>query len=127
MVKIKPFAALRPPRRFVQEVAARPYDVLNSAEAKAEAGEKSLLHITKPEIDFDPFIDEHSREAYDKAVENFRLWQERGWLVRDPREMYYVYAQTMEGRTQYGLVVCAHIEDYMYLREKTRKKTAWSM
>lgn len=123
MVKIKPFAALRPPRRFVQEVAARPYDVLNSAEAKAEAGEKSLLHITKPEIDFDPFIDEHSREAYDKAVENFRLWQERGWLVRDPREMYYVYAQTMEGRTQYGLVVCAHIEDYMSGKIKKHELT----
>lgn len=113
MVKIKPFAALRPPKEFVQEVAARPYDVLNSIEAKAEAGEKSLLHITKPEIDFDPIIDEHSKEAYDKAIENFRLWQERGWLIRDPKEMYYVYAQTMEGRTQYGLVVCAHVEDYM--------------
>ena len=84
MVKIKPFAALRPPREFVQEVASRPYDVLNSREAKAEAGEKSLLHITKPEIDFDPLIDEHSQPAYDKAVENFRLWQERGWLLRDP-------------------------------------------
>ncbi|HPJ55014.1 MAG TPA: DUF1015 family protein, partial [Bacteroidales bacterium] len=104
MVKIKPFAALRPPVPLVEEVAARPYDVLNSAEAKAEAGEKSLLHITKPEIDFDPLIDEHSTQAYDKAVANFRLWQERGWLIRDPREMYYVYAQTMEGRTQYGLV-----------------------
>ncbi|NLA15293.1 MAG: DUF1015 domain-containing protein [Bacteroidales bacterium] len=113
MVKIKPFAALRPPREFVQEVAARPYDVLNSEEAKAEASEKSLLHITKPEIDFDPIIDEHSQPAYDKAVENFRLWQDRGWLVRDPKEMYYVYAQTMDGRTQYGLVVCAHVQDYL--------------
>ncbi len=123
MVKIKPFAALRPPREFVEEVAARPYDVLNSAEAKAEAGEKSLLHITKPEIDFDPVIDEHSREAYDKAVENFRLWQERGWLVRDPKEMYYVYAQTMEGRTQYGLVVCAHVEDYLSGKIKKHELT----
>ncbi len=123
MVKIKPFAALRPPREFVQEVASRPYDVLNSREAKAEAGEKSLLHITKPEIDFDPLIDEHSQPAYDKAVENFRLWQERGWLVRDPREMYYVYAQTMEGRTQYGLVVCAHVEDYLSGKIKKHELT----
>ncbi len=113
MVKIKPFAALRPPKEFVKEVAARPYDVLNSQEAKAEAGEKSLLHITKPEIDFDPIIDEHSQPAYDKAIENFALWQERGWLLRDPKEMYYVYAQTMDGRIQYGLVVCAHVDDYI--------------
>ncbi len=112
MVRIRPFAAIRPPREIVEEVAARPYDVLNSAEAKAEAGEKSLLHITKPEIDFDPIIDEHSPEAYAKAVENFRLWQERGWLRRDPKPCYYVYAQTMDGRTQYGLVLCAHTDDY---------------
>ncbi len=92
-------------------------------EAKAEAGEKSLLHITKPEIDFDPLIDEHSQPAYDKAVENFRLWQERGWLVRDPGEMYYVYAQTMEGRTQYGLVVCAHVEDYLSGKIKKHELT----
>ena len=76
MVKIRPFAAVRPPKQYVEEVAARPYDVLNSAEAKSEAGEKSLLHITKPEIDFDPIIDEHSQPAYDKAVENFKVWQE---------------------------------------------------
>lgn len=112
MVKVKPFAAIRPPKEIVTEVAARPYDVLNSVEAKAEAGEKSLLHITKPEIDFDPIIDEHSQPAYDKAVENFKLWQQRGWLVQDNKENYYVYAQTMDGRTQYGLVLCAHTDDY---------------
>ena len=112
MVKIRPFAAVRPPKQYVEEVAARPYDVLNSEEAKAEAGEKSLLHITKPEIDFDPIIDEHSQMAYDKAVENFKTWQEKGWLVQDAKPCYYVYAQTMEGRTQYGLVVCAHTDDY---------------
>ena len=112
MVKIRPFAAIRPPRQYVEEVAARPYDVLNSEEAKAEAGEKSLLHITKPEIDFDPIIDEHSQPAYDKAVQNFKAWQEKGWLVQDTKPCYYVYAQTMEGRTQYGLVVCAHTDDY---------------
>lgn len=112
MVRVKPFAAVRPPKEIVTEVAARPYDVLNSVEAKAEAGEKSLLHITKPEIDFDPIIDEHSQPAYDKAVENFKLWQQRGWLVQDKKENYYVYAQTMDGRTQYGLVLCAHTDDY---------------
>ena len=112
MVRVKPFAAVRPPKQYVEEVAARPYDVLNSEEAKAEAGEKSLLHITKPEIDFDPMIDEHSQPAYDKAVENFKVWQEKGWLVQDEKPCYYVYAQTMEGRTQYGLVVCAHTDDY---------------
>ena len=112
MVRVKPFAAIRPPKEYVEEVAARPYDVLNSVEAKAEAGEKSLLHITKPEIDFDPIIDEHSQPAYDKAVENFKVWQEKGWLVQDEKPCYYVYAQTMEGRTQYGLVVCAHTDDY---------------
>ena len=112
MVRVKPFAAVRPPKEYVEEVAARPYDVLNSVEAKAEAGEKSLLHITKPEIDFDPIIDEHSQPAYDKAVENFKVWQEKGWLVQDEKPCYYVYAQTMEGRTQYGLVVCAHTDDY---------------
>ncbi|MDD2424625.1 MAG: DUF1015 family protein [Bacteroidales bacterium] len=113
MVKVKPFAAIRPPKEIVSQVAARPYDVLNSVEAKSEAGEKSLLHITKPEIDFDPIIDEHSQQAYDKAVENFALWKKRGWLVQDKKEMYYIYAQTMDGRTQYGLVLGANVEDYL--------------
>ena len=112
MVRVKPFAALRPPKNIVTEVAAPPYDVLNSEEAAAMAGEKSLLHITKPEIDFDPILPDHDPEVYDKAVENFRLWQERGWLVRDSKPCYYVYAQTMDGRTQYGLVLCAHTDDY---------------
>ncbi len=112
MVRVKPFEAIRPPKNLVTEVAAPPYDVLNSAEAKAMAGEKSLLHITKPEIDFDPIAGEHEQRSYDKAVENFRLWKERGWLVRDPKPCYYVYAQTMEGRTQYGIVLCAHADDY---------------
>lgn len=112
MVRVKPFAALRPPRELVTEVAAPPYDVLNSVEARAMAGEKSLLHITKPEIDFEPMLQDHDPRVYDKAVENFRKWQERGWLVRDPRPCYYVYAQTMDGRTQYGIVLCAHTDDY---------------
>lgn len=113
MVKIKPFKGIRPPKEIVTEVAARPYDVLNSSEAQKEATEKSLLHITKPEIDFTPIIDEHTTEAYDKAVENFRQWQAKGWLVQDDMEHYYVYAQTMDGRTQYGLAVCCHTDDYL--------------
>ena len=123
MVKVKPFAAIRPPKAIAHEVASRPYDVLNSVEAKAEAGEKSLLHIIKPEIDFDPIADEHGQQAYDKAVENFKLWQEKGWLVQDPKENYYVYAQTMDGRTQYGLVVCANVEDYMTGKIKKHELT----
>jgi len=123
MVKVKPFAAVRPPKNMVAEVASRPYDVLNSAEAKSEAGEKSLLHIIKPEIDFDPIADEHSQEVYDKAVENFKLWQKKGWLAQDEKEMYYVYAQTMEGRTQYGLVVGASVEDYLTGKIKKHELT----
>ena len=113
MVKVKPFAAIRPPKKYVVEVASRPYDVLNSVEAKAEAGEKSLLHIIKPEIDFDPIADEHAPEVYTKAVANFALWQQKGWLVQDSKENYYLYAQTMDGRTQYGFVICANVEDYL--------------
>lgn len=113
MVRIKPFQGIRPPKQYAAEVASRPYDVLNSVEAKAEATERSLLHIIKPEIDFDPIADEHSEAVYNKAVENFRLWRERGWLVQDKSECYYVYAQTMNGRTQYGLVMCCHFEDYL--------------
>ncbi len=112
MVRVKPFAAIRPPKNLVTEVAAPPYDVLNSEEALAMAGEKSLLHITKPEIDFQPIAGEHEQRTYDKAVENFKLWKERGWLVREDKEKYYVYAQTMGKRTQYGLVLCAHTDDY---------------
>lgn len=112
MVRVKPFAAIRPPKDIITEVAAPPYDVLNSQEAKAMAGEKSLLHITKPEIDFDPILPDHDPEVYDKAVDNFKLWQQNGWLVRDEKPCYYVYAQTMGERTQYGLVLCAHTDDY---------------
>ncbi len=113
MVRIKPFKGIRPPKEYASEVASRPYDVLNSVEAKQEATERSLLHIIKPEIDFDPIADEHSQEVYEKAMENFRLWREKGWLQQDEEEYYYVYAQTMEGRTQYGLAMCCHYEDYL--------------
>lgn len=112
MVRVKPFAAIRPPKDIVTEVAAPPYDVLNSVEAKKMAGEKSLLHITKPEIDFDPILPDHDDKVYDRAVKNFAQWQKNGWLVQDKKPCYYVYAQTMEGRTQYGLVLCAHTDDY---------------
>lgn len=122
-MRVKPFAALRPPKNLVTEVAAPPYDVLNSEEAKAMAGEKSLLHITKPEIDFDPMPDEHAPQVYDKAVENFRLWQQRGWLVRDEKPCYYIYAQTMGSRTQYGYVLCAHAQDYVEGRIKKHELT----
>ena len=112
MVRVKPFAALRPSVGIAAELSSPPYDVLDSLEAKALAGEKSLLHITKPEIDFDPVLPDHDARVYEKAVENFRLWQERGWLVQDTSPYYYVYAQTMGERTQYGIVLCAHTDDY---------------
>ena len=122
-MRVNPFAALRPPKNLDTEVAAPPYDVLNSEEAKALAGEKSLLHITKPEIDFDPMPDEHAPQVYDRAVENFRLWQQRGWLVRDQKPCYYIYAQTMGSRTQYGFVLCAHAQDYVEGRIKKHELT----
>lgn len=115
MAVIKPFKGIRPPRSIVEDVVSRPYDVLNSDEARAEAegNEKSLYHIIKPEIDFPVGTDEHDSAVYDKAVENFRMFQEKGWLVQDDKENYYVYAQTMNGKTQYGLVVGAYVPDYM--------------
>ena len=123
MVKIKPFKGIRPPKAYASEVASRPYDVLNSQEAQQEAGEKSLLHIIKPEIDFTPIADEHSEKVYDKAVENFKKWQANGWLVQDREEKYYIYAQTMDGRTQYGLVACCHFEDYLSGKIKKHELT----
>ena len=115
MAIVKPFKGIRPPKSMVEEVASRPYDVLNSEEAREEAkgNEKSLYHIIKPEIDFPVGTDEHDSAVYDKAVENFKMFQEKGWLVQDDKENYYVYAQTMNGKTQYGLVVGAYVPDYM--------------
>ncbi|MDR3188610.1 MAG: DUF1015 family protein [Prevotellaceae bacterium] len=123
MVRIKPFAGIRPPREFAKEVASRPYDVLSSQEAKAEANEKSLLHIIKPEIDFEPIADEHDEKVYAKGVENFQKWRSNGWLVKDDKERYYVYAQTMGARTQYGLVACCHFEDYLNGKIKKHELT----
>ncbi len=115
MAVIKPFKGIRPPKALVEQVASRPYDVLNSEEARTEAegNEKSLYHIIKPEIDFPVGTDEHDPAVYTKAAENFQKFQDNGWLVQDSKENYYVYAQTMNGKTQYGLVVCAAVEDYM--------------
>lgn len=115
MARIKPFKGVRPPKELVEQVASRPYDVLNSEEARNEAAgnEKSLYHIIKPEIDFAPGTDEHDPKVYQKAIENFNKFQEKEWLQQDATERYYVYAQTMNGRTQYGLVVGANVDDYL--------------
>jgi len=115
MAKIKPFKGLRPPVELVELVASRPYDVLNSEEARSEAGDnlKSLYHIIKPEIDFPIGQDEHEEIVYQKAAENFNKFQDNKWLIQDEKEQYYIYAQTMNGRTQYGLVVCANVDDYL--------------
>ena len=114
MATIKPFKGLRPPRNLVEQVESRPYDVLESEEARAEAGdnEMSLYHIIKPEIDFPVDTSEYDPRVYEKAAENFQKFQDRGWLVQDDKEMYYIYAQTMNGKTQYGLVIGAHTKDY---------------
>jgi uncharacterized protein (DUF1015 family) len=115
MAKVKPFMGVRPPRELVSQVASKPYDVLNSDEARDEAkgNEKSLYHIIKPEIDFAPGTDEHSPEVYEKAVQNFQAFQQNKWLVQDDKEHYYIYAQTMDGRTHYGIVLAASVSDYM--------------
>lgn len=115
MAKIKPFKGVRPPKQYVEEVESRPYDVLDSEEARKEAGnnEKSLYHIIKPEIDFEPGTSEYDPRVYEKAAENFKKFQDKGWLVQDEDEHYYIYAQTMNGKTQYGLVVCAYVDDYL--------------
>ena len=115
MAIIKPFKGIRPPKDLVEQVESRPYDVLNSEEAREEAGDnaKSLYHIIKPEIDFEPGTSEYDPRVYEKAAENFKKFQENGWLVEDPKEQYYIYAQTMNGKTQYGLVVGAYVNDYM--------------
>ncbi|MDR0748118.1 MAG: DUF1015 domain-containing protein [Tannerellaceae bacterium] len=124
-MKIKPFKGLRPPKHLIEQVASRPYDVLNSEEARGEAGdnEKSLYHIIKPEIDFPAGTDEHDPQVYEKAAANFRKFQDEGWLVEDNKELYYVYAQTMNGRVQYGLVVCACVDDYMTGKIKKHELT----
>lgn len=124
-MKVKPFKGIRPPREIVTEVASRPYDVLNSDEARKEAenNPKSLYHIIKPEINFPEGTDEHDARVYDKAVENFHDFLKKGWLVQDNEEHYYIYAQTMDGRTQYGIVIGANVDDYMTSRIKKHELT----
>ena len=115
MATIKPFKGIRPPKNLVEKVESRPYDVLDSEEARAEAAgnEMSLYHIIKPEIDFEEGTSEYDPRVYDKAAENFKMFQEKGWLTQDAQDCYYIYAQTMNGKTQYGLVVGAFVEDYL--------------
>ena len=133
-MKIKPFRGIRPPKELVEQVSSRPYDVLNSEEARQEAAgnPKSLYHIIKPEINFAPGTDEHDPRVYDAAVEQFKLFKEKGWLVQDQDEKYYVYAQTIlasnplsggKDKTQYGLVVGAWVDDYLEGRIKKHELT----
>ena len=125
MAKVKPFKGIRPPQSMVEEVASHPYDVLNSDEARAEAegNPKTLYHIIKPEIDFEPGTDEHDPRVYDRAVANFHDFMAKGWLVKDDKPHYYIYAQTMDGRTQYGIVLAAWVDDYMSGRIKKHELT----
>ena len=115
MARVKPFRGFRPPKNLVEQVESRPYDVLNSEEARIEAGdnEKSLYHIIKPEIDFEPGTSEYDPRVYEKAAENFKKFKDNGWLVQDKDEHYYIYAQTMNGKTQYGIVLGAYVNDYL--------------
>ena len=114
MVVVRPFKGLRPPQEIVAQLASRPYDVMNSAEARQEAAgnQYSLLHVTKAEIDLPEGTDEHSQAVYDKVVENFKAFQGKGWLVQDAEPKIYIYGQTMGERTQYGFVACTSIDDY---------------
>lgn len=115
MAVVKPFRGLRPPREIAADLACLPYDVMNTSEAleMSKGRECSLLHITRAEIDLPPGTDIHSEEVYRKSVENFTLWQKNGWLVQDEKPSFYIYAQTMAGRTQYGIVGCASVDDYL--------------
>lgn len=115
MATIKPFKGLRPPKQYVEQVESKPYDVLNSEEARQEAGDNpmSLYHIIKPEINFPEGTSEYDPRVYQSAADHFKMFQEKGWLVQDEKENYYIYAQTMNGKTQYGLVVGAYVNDYL--------------
>ena len=115
MAIVKPFKGIRPPKDLVEQVESRPYDVLDSDEARAEAGnnEKSLYHIIKPEINFEEGTSEYDPRVYDEAARQFQMFQDKGWLVQDEDDHYYIYAQTMNGKTQYGIVLGAYVNDYM--------------
>ncbi len=124
-MKIKPFKGIRPPKELVEQVSSRPYDVLNSDEARKEAAgnDMSLYHIIKPEINFEPGTDEHDPRVYGEAKQQYQRFKIKGWLVQDEKEHYYVYAQTMNGKTQYGLVVAAWVDDYLEGRIKKHELT----
>lgn len=115
MATIKPFKGIRPPKELIEQIESRPYDVLNSEEAREEAkgNEKSLYHIIKPEIDFEVGTSEYDPRVYEQAAKNFKNFQEKGWLLQDEKDHYYIYAQTMNNKTQYGLVVGAYVNDYL--------------
>ena len=115
MATTKPFKGIRPPKELIEQIESRPYDVLNSEEAREEAkgNEKSLYHIIKPEIDFEVGTSEYDPRVYEQAAKNFKKFQEKGWLVQDEKDHYYIYAQTMNNKTQYGLVVGAYVNDYL--------------
>jgi uncharacterized protein (DUF1015 family) len=125
MARVKAFKGLRPPVEIATRLASRPYDVMNSSEARIEASgnEVSLLRVTKAEIDLPEGIDEHSQEVYDKVVENFNMFKDKGWLVKDKEPKLYIYAQTMDGRTQYGIVGCTHVDDYFNNKIKKHELT----
>ncbi len=125
MAIVKPFRGIRPPKELVEKVESRPYDVLDSEEARAEAGdnEMSLYHIIKPEIDFPVGTSEYDPRVYERAAENFQKFQDKGWLVQDKQDHYYIYAQTMGQKTQYGLVVGAYVDDYIEGRIKKHELT----
>lgn len=115
MATTKPFKGIRSPKELIEQIESRPYDVLNSEEAREEAkgNEKSLYHIIKPEIDFEVGTSEYDPRVYEQAAKNFKKFQEKGWLVQDEKDHYYIYAQTMNNKTQYGLVVGAYVNDYL--------------
>lgn len=125
MARVKAFKGLRPPIEIATRLASRPYDVMNSAEARIEAAgnEVSLLRVTKAEIDLPEGIDEHSQAVYDKVVENFNMFKDKKWLVQDSEPKLYIYAQTMDGRTQYGIVGCTHVDDYFNNKIKKHELT----
>lgn len=125
MAKVKAFKGLRPPVEIANRLATLPYDVMNSAEARemAKGNEVSLLRVTKAEIDLPLGVDEHSQEVYDKVFENFQMFKDKKWLVQDSEPKLYIYAQTMDGRTQYGIVGCTHIDDYFNNKIKKHELT----
>src|SRR6056297_2997250 len=115
MAKVKPFKGIRPPKEIVEELACLPYDVMNTEEARemARGKEKSLLHITRAEIDLPEGTDVHAREVYDKSRDNFRKFLNNKWLQQEEKPKFYIYAQTMNNKTQYGIVGAAAVDDYL--------------